>query len=572
MTPKCTTWDKLGRFAGRGLLIVNSPPEDRESLVLVLEALTKVLDPAQISAIASPSNHQLLRESGVVPGEILSTRFEGQDLELNYLLERPDLIEWVSQRRPQIITGSLAHSLYNDETKDLFEQRVGFFLGNSSFLAHTLPNAYVYVLGAQEMSRRIGRHKKIEEYRRTAGNLLEALHQHWHDLGRPAADDESGFENETVLLAEHLGEDLLDFDERSRIPVARTDFLDEVVTFWNHETSSYIHRSSTRLAELKRRLEAQTSRVSMLERELAQRDAVLEKVRQQIDDLTSQMQHRDHEVQRRDELLHQVQNQVQESLVEVGKREDEIRKRDDLLRKAQAQIDDLMGKLRVWDVEVRKWIGLVYRARRQAKDVGHYHEDQKDALLREAESRTEELIQRIESQDVEVQKRDGLLRKVQEQVQESLVEVRKREIEIQKRDELLSGTQRQIQESLLEIGKREDEIRKRDDLLRRTQKQIDELAKEIERRDTEIRKRDELLHEVQQQVQQTLEEVATRELEIQKRDDLLQGQQVQIAELEKKVTSLSQETAERGHPPRGRKQPAGESTTVEGGLDLLAKE
>ena len=241
MTQKCFTWNEFVPMPERVLLIINSQPNDYSSVDLVMEALGKLI-PIQSLLVVGNSYWQdyLIKKTEIPKAQILFSCIQNQELELNYFLENSLTISWIKRHKPQLITGSLAHNLYNEEVKEVFEKRICLFIEDGVFLAHSLPNEYLYILRIRDLFERFSRQKKIDIYKAKSEAIVDEFYHLWIKEGKPAIDDRIGFEEEKNILYKHLGKDLDAFDETGEIPLENIDVLTDVADYWNSTLSSYL--------------------------------------------------------------------------------------------------------------------------------------------------------------------------------------------------------------------------------------------------------------------------------------------------------------------------------------------
>ena len=155
----------------------------------------------------------------------------GDDLELNYYLESPAALQWILNRQCAVVVGSAPHNLYNEEVKYIFERRVALFLGAGRFLAHTLPNPYVYALTLSDLLHRQSRPARIAEYGRTSQALVADLHAHWIALGGPVVEDETPFVDVAAVLSRRLEPDVSMFYDEAGLPSPPLDAVSSMVEF-----------------------------------------------------------------------------------------------------------------------------------------------------------------------------------------------------------------------------------------------------------------------------------------------------------------------------------------------------
>lgn len=222
MIPFFATWGELTAATGNVLVIINSPDGDEQPVGSVIEHVA--LQGAAVHVIAAASWRAWLAARGVPRDRVLlAVDDKDGDLELNHFLEFPQALAWVLPKAFSVVVGSAPHGRYNEEIKDLFEQRVSAFLRDGLFVAHALPELEVYVFDLASMFNRVGRKAKLGAYESASRGLVERCYQLWHAKGRPVHSDSSDFSDEIAALRTHLGDALLDFDERSPRPLPHVD-------------------------------------------------------------------------------------------------------------------------------------------------------------------------------------------------------------------------------------------------------------------------------------------------------------------------------------------------------------
>ena len=214
------TWEEIGPIAGHVLLIVNSAPGDTKAVDQIFDMLIPRIHARDLFVVAEPSWQRDLVARGVRRSQIL-TAYDHScgDLELNFFLQTRKAIKSLVRKRFAVVVGSAAHSSYNEEVKDIFEQRVAAFLGNGRFIAHALPNPYLYVLGVDDLVQRLGRDAKLRTYTATCRDLVRDLFAVWRREGSPASADDPAFDDVTGPLERRLGAEILAFDEVSPIRI-----------------------------------------------------------------------------------------------------------------------------------------------------------------------------------------------------------------------------------------------------------------------------------------------------------------------------------------------------------------
>jgi hypothetical protein len=144
----------------------------------------------------------------------------GADLELNYFLETPPALAWTLPKRFTLVAGTAPHGLYNEEVKSIFEFRVCLFLRDGLFIAHALPEEYVYLFNLAGVLSRLGRDAKVARYQAASRALIEDCHRLWQADGCPAQSDDADYADVTDALRRHLGAAVMDFDERAPAPLS----------------------------------------------------------------------------------------------------------------------------------------------------------------------------------------------------------------------------------------------------------------------------------------------------------------------------------------------------------------
>ena len=220
---RCLTWPQMQRLEQPVLLVLNSAPNAQGEIAQIIERLAALTSVDELRVIGPSALQKDVQQLGVRKRHYLPARVGRDDLELYYFLETPPALRWIAELAPKTVVGSSPHNMYNEEVKDLFEMRVAAILHEAVLLAHSLPNAYVYVLETQDLLARAARKQKVDAYRASVGALLEDFHQQWVDLGRPGFDDRQNFADVETTFARHLGPAVLTYDEVSPIPIARAD-------------------------------------------------------------------------------------------------------------------------------------------------------------------------------------------------------------------------------------------------------------------------------------------------------------------------------------------------------------
>lgn len=297
MTTGVTTWDELGRLDGDVLAIVTSPAGDRGAVDALFDELARRVPVSAIHVIAEPAWRARLSDRGISDDRmLLTTDDQGREIELNHFLETPAVVRWAVSRGFGTILGSAAHSQYNEEVKDILEQRVCLLLGDGCFLAHTLPGPYVFRFDLPGMLHRLNREPALEAYTAACRALVDDLYRIWRRDGAPSTCDDPGFSDVVPALARHLGPAVLGFDEASPIPIPRGDTAGGVAGFVTHlrqvlferdehlsvQTDALVARDS-RIAELHaERVSAVNLRDTIIDELRRDQETVLQRLRRKL--------------------------------------------------------------------------------------------------------------------------------------------------------------------------------------------------------------------------------------------------------------------------------------------------
>jgi hypothetical protein len=247
-------WPELGTIDGNVLLIVNSRHDQQDDIARSIDALLMVAASDAIHVIAGRDHEAALAARGIPRERILFAESDGGAIELNHFLESSGALAWIGTRQFHAIVGSAPHNLHNDEIKSIFEERVALFIGDGVFLAHALPEPYVYVFDGIGLVSRFGRGRKVDAYRTRVRALIGDLQQHWEAEGRPAVSDAASYSIEMRILEKHLGRELLEFDETSPVPPIADGGDDGVAV----QVSAYLAHLFESLRERDRRTDAIT--------------------------------------------------------------------------------------------------------------------------------------------------------------------------------------------------------------------------------------------------------------------------------------------------------------------------
>lgn len=216
MSPGITTWDDLPPFGGNVLMIVNSSADHVAEVEDAYRHVRRLAPAASLFVICERPWGERLLAMGVIPGHIIvTTDAGGADLELNHFLESPGTVRWALQHHFRAIVGTAPHSLYNEEVKLTFEQSVSLLSHDACFLAHALPQPFLYVFDFDEFIERFTRHAKQARYEQDARGVVADLHRLWVKRGRPAPDDSADSTGAFHRLLSRLDPRLRAYDENA---------------------------------------------------------------------------------------------------------------------------------------------------------------------------------------------------------------------------------------------------------------------------------------------------------------------------------------------------------------------
>ena len=223
MTPTISTWSELGRRSGNVLLVVNSPDGAEGEVAAVCGRLAACGDVLHV--IAPWSWRRCLTAHGITGERAMYARdCDGSEVELNYFLETMPALRWIESKQFALVAGSAPHSMYNEEVKEIFEQRAALFLGHGLFVAHALPQPYVYLFDQPALLARQARYAKVDRYRTLCRAIVDDCHGVWREQrSRSVPDglDGPGCAELSAVLKAHFGAAFLEFDEASAIAVPR---------------------------------------------------------------------------------------------------------------------------------------------------------------------------------------------------------------------------------------------------------------------------------------------------------------------------------------------------------------
>lgn len=220
MTPTVSTWEELGRRSGNVLLVVNSADGAEAEVGDACDRLAACGDALHV--IAPWRWRHWMRARGIGRDRALYARdCDGSEVEINYFLESMPALGWIDARRFALTAGSAPHNLYNEEVKEIFEQRAALFVGRGLFVAHALPQPYLYVFDQPALFARQARYAKVERFKTLSRAIVDDCYRIWREQQSPAVSDGNGPADLSAILNAHLGEAFLEFDEASPIALPR---------------------------------------------------------------------------------------------------------------------------------------------------------------------------------------------------------------------------------------------------------------------------------------------------------------------------------------------------------------
>jgi hypothetical protein len=405
------TWPDIATVDRNVLLIVNSPAGDQQAVSHVLDALEARVPPARVHVIATPAWDRWLKARGWSDARVLfSTDSAGRELEVNYFLESLEALRWIVAKRFAIVLGSAAHNLYNEEVKELFEQRVGIFLGDSVFLAHTLPEPHVFALGLGDLLQRLNRGCKAAQYQAASRALIGDLQALWAERGKPSRDDGRAFDAAAGVLERHLGRDLLSWDERSPIPLHRSDITDTAAEFVRY-VESVFHRaaevSDAQAADLNAVIADVRSRLAQQQEETNRRDRRLAELHKELA----------HEIDHRDRMLAALNATANELQRTIAQQQEEINRRDrrivelqeELTREVQIRDRNLVELHEERTAAVNLRDSIIDELRGGRLSDLQREIDRRDRLLGELNRTANELQRALAQQQDETNRRDAII-------------------------------------------------------------------------------------------------------------------------------------------------------------------
>jgi hypothetical protein len=223
VTSGFTTWEQLGPVHDDVLLIVNSQRDNDVEVAAAYRELDQLAGD-RLSVIADPSWRQWMTDHGVGGERALYTcDAQGEAIELNHFLESSVAIRWVMAKQLRFIAGSAPHSLYNEEVKAIFEQRVGLLLREGILVAHALPDRGVYLFDLAALLHRFGREAKRQAYQAACRRMVDELYQVWRQRGAPDVADGADHSEVVRRIFSHLDPAVVDCDGRHANPTPLDD-------------------------------------------------------------------------------------------------------------------------------------------------------------------------------------------------------------------------------------------------------------------------------------------------------------------------------------------------------------
>jgi hypothetical protein len=243
VTPAISTWSELGRRTGNVLLVVNSEPGAEGEVDAALAHLSACADAPHV--IAPSAWRRRLVAGGVAVDRAMYARdLDGSDVEINYFLETTPALQWIESKRFALVAGSAPHSMYNEEVKEIFEQRVALFLGDGVFVAHSLPQPYLYLFDRAALLARQARYARVDRYRTLSRAIVDDCYRIWQaqqSRATPAVRDGERCNELTGVLRAHLGDALLEFDEASPMALPREHLADSAADTAARFAEIWIH-------------------------------------------------------------------------------------------------------------------------------------------------------------------------------------------------------------------------------------------------------------------------------------------------------------------------------------------
>jgi hypothetical protein len=291
MTHGVDTWNALAPADGNVLLIVNSSDGDTAPVEAAVDRVLALVPVERVYAISSVSWRSWLAERGIDGNRLLvALDSEGKPYDISFFLNLPVTLRWVHSRAHALVLGTVPHNLYNEEIQDVFERRVALLLGGGAFIAHTLPNEFVYVLRLADLLRRFGRESARRRYVSVAQAMVDELAQKWIEQGRPPVADTPNTEA-MAIMRRHLPEGVKNFDENH--PVAmESDNVDSIAEYVRELQATLVDASRSVIDAGRSVIQSteaanhMTGIVKELQVAVDTRDRIIEQLRAEQDRLT----------------------------------------------------------------------------------------------------------------------------------------------------------------------------------------------------------------------------------------------------------------------------------------------
>jgi len=268
VTVGLTTWDEAGTLAGNVLVAINSEPE-AAPVDLLFEALARCTKQSQLHVIASRGWQEWANARGIHGDHLLlALDDDGRDVELNHFLESHAALSWLAPKDIAFFVGSEPHSVYNDEVKDVLEQRAAVLLGDGLFLAHTLPSRYIFAFDVAALIERIPREAKVARYEQAVRGVIDELHRQWK-AGAPGDADAPDFTAAVPVITARLPQlgVAAGDEDRAILPAATAALTRGLTPFVGHFRDVLLDRD--------RQLDAMRALLASTQAEVDKRDALL---------------------------------------------------------------------------------------------------------------------------------------------------------------------------------------------------------------------------------------------------------------------------------------------------------
>ena len=315
-----TTWSELGTIDGRALLVVTAAAGDEVPVAEAFRALSAKVTADALHVIAPSTWRRWFEERGQPADRLLiCDDGDGREVELTHFLHSSAALSWIGPRGFQVVMGTLPHKRHNEEVQELFEQRVCLFLGSGRFLAHTLPDPYIYLLDAPALVHRFGRPADVNRYLAVTHGLVAELHDQWLAAGSPAVNDTGNHDGVLAALGRHLGSDVRGFDE-SPLP------LPGVTHRLEPEVASYLAELHATLCERDRRLAGLQAYLEERKAAVDTRDRIIVEMRDERNDAVATRERinqelvaeRNEAVTLRDGIISDLRAEMDQRLVRVA--------------------------------------------------------------------------------------------------------------------------------------------------------------------------------------------------------------------------------------------------------------